>query len=289
MAVPSSVRTRPRLPKERAGELVSEGPDGLGERTGDPRRVRAVRHHGRAARAHPMVLQDHRLRPAAPGRRQPADRLAPPRRHVAAELDRTVGGGRGDVHDCGNRRRDLGLHDPARHVVGGDLLRVLARAPRGPAAGRVGRNLGAGRSARRTSPYVLREYGTGAIMAVPAHDERDFEFARANDLPIRVVIQPPDRPPVDPHDLTEAIPHEGVMVNSGPFDGEASPASIAKVTEWLEREGLGKTAVNFRLRDWLISRQRYWGAPIPIVHCPSCGEAAVPDDQLPVLLPDDVG
>ena len=136
--------------------------------------------------------------------------------------------------------------------------------------------------------YVLMQYGTGAIMAVPAHDERDFAFARAHAVAIRVVIQPPDRPPVDPDDLTEALSHEGVMVNSASFDGARSPASIAKVTEWLEREGLGKAAVHFRLRDWLISRQRYWGAPIPIVHCPEHGEVAVPDEQLPVLLPDDV-
>ena len=88
--------------------------------------------------------------------------------------------------------------------------------------------------------------------------------------------------------MTEAMPHEGVMVNSGPFDGEVSPAAIGKVVEWLETERRGRAAVNFRLRDWLISRQRYWGAPIPIVHCPEHGEVAVPDDQLPVLLPDDV-
>ncbi|MEX0985331.1 MAG: leucine--tRNA ligase [Actinomycetota bacterium] len=138
------------------------------------------------------------------------------------------------------------------------------------------------------APYVLTGYGTGAIMAVPAHDQRDFEFARAHDLPVCVVIQPEDAIEVDPEAMTEAMAHEGVMVNSGPFDGEPSPASIAKVTAWLEAEGRGKAAVNFRLRDWLISRQRYWGAPIPIVHCPACGEVAVPDDQLPVLLPEDV-
>ncbi|MDP9184425.1 MAG: leucine--tRNA ligase, partial [Actinomycetota bacterium] len=138
------------------------------------------------------------------------------------------------------------------------------------------------------APYVLMGYGTGAIMAVPAHDQRDFEFARAHDLPIRVVIQPADQPPVDPDDMTEAMPHDGAMVNSGPFDGDVSPASIAKVIEWLEAEGRGRAAVHFRLRDWLISRQRYWGAPIPIVHCPDHGEVAVPDDQLPVLLPEDV-
>ncbi|HSL12594.1 MAG TPA: leucine--tRNA ligase [Actinomycetota bacterium] len=136
------------------------------------------------------------------------------------------------------------------------------------------------------APYVLMEYGTGAIMAVPAHDQRDFEFAREHGLPVRVVIEPPTGP-VDPDAMTEALPHDGVMVNSGPFDGEPSPTSIAKVTAWLEAEGRGRAAVNFRLRDWLLSRQRYWGAPIPIVHCPRCGEVAVPDDQLPVELPKD--
>jgi leucyl-tRNA synthetase len=138
------------------------------------------------------------------------------------------------------------------------------------------------------APYVLMGYGTGAIRAVPAHAERDFGFARAHDLPVRVVIQPADAPPIDPDGMSEAMPGEGVMVNSGPFDGEPSPASIAKVTAWLDAEGRGRSAVHFRLRDWLISRQRYWGAPIPIVHCPEHGEVAVPDDQLPVLLPEDV-
>jgi leucyl-tRNA synthetase len=137
------------------------------------------------------------------------------------------------------------------------------------------------------APYVLMEYGTGAIMAVPAHDQRDFEFARAHDLPIRVVIQPEEKTR-DDTSMTEAFDHDGVMVNSGPFDGERSPESIAKVAAWLESEGRGRPTVTFRLRDWLISRQRYWGAPIPIVHCERCGEVAVPDDQLPVLLPEEV-
>jgi leucyl-tRNA synthetase len=137
------------------------------------------------------------------------------------------------------------------------------------------------------APYVLMEYGTGAVMGVPAHDQRDFEFARAHDLPIRVVVQP-EGEQRDPDAMTQAYDHDGVMVNSGPFDGVRSPESIERVTAWLEEQGKGRPAVTYRLRDWLISRQRYWGAPIPIVHCPEHGEVAVPDDQLPVLLPDDV-
>jgi leucyl-tRNA synthetase len=136
------------------------------------------------------------------------------------------------------------------------------------------------------APYVLMEYGTGAVMGVPAHDQRDFEFARAHGLPIRVVVQPQDEIR-DVGAMTEAYDHEGVMVNSGPFDGVRSPESISRVTEWLEREGKGERAVTYRLRDWLISRQRYWGAPIPIVHCREHGEVAVPDEQLPVELPVD--
>ncbi len=137
------------------------------------------------------------------------------------------------------------------------------------------------------APYVLMEYGTGALMGVPGHDQRDFEFARAHRLEIRVVIEPPGEE-LSAENMTGAYPHEGVMVRSGPFDGTPSPESIEKVIEWLEREGKGRRATSYRLRDWLISRQRYWGAPIPIVHCPSCGEVPVPDEDLPVLLPDDV-
>ncbi|MEX1046952.1 MAG: leucine--tRNA ligase [Actinomycetota bacterium] len=137
------------------------------------------------------------------------------------------------------------------------------------------------------APYVLMEYGTGAVMAVPAHDQRDFEFARENGLPVRVVIKPPEGP-TEGDQLTEAWTGEGVMVNSGPLDGRPSPASIDEVTAWLEEKGLGKRAVSYRLRDWLISRQRYWGAPIPMIRCPEHGEVAVPEDELPVLLPDDV-
>jgi len=128
-------------------------------------------------------------------------------------------------------------------------------------------------------------YGTGAIMAVPAHDERDFAFARKYDLPIPVVIAPPDW---DGKPFDEAYTGDGRMVNSGPFDGTPVPAEMDRVIRWLETNGTGKGAITYRLRDWLISRQRYWGAPIPIVYCPQHGQVPVPDDQLPVLLPEDV-
>ncbi|HET7090168.1 MAG TPA: leucine--tRNA ligase, partial [Anaerolineae bacterium] len=132
--------------------------------------------------------------------------------------------------------------------------------------------------------YVLMSYGTGAIMAVPAHDQRDFEFARKYGLPIRVVIQPPDRR-LDPDTLSEAWPHEGVMVDSGPLDGTPADQSVQKTIEWLEAKGIGHRAVRYRLRDWLISRQRYWGPPIPMIYCEKDGWQPVPDDQLPVQLP----
>jgi leucyl-tRNA synthetase len=133
--------------------------------------------------------------------------------------------------------------------------------------------------------YVLMTYGTGAIMAVPAHDERDFTFAKKYDLPIPVVIAPPDW---DGGALETAYTGSGHMVNSGPFDGTPVPEEIGQVTRWLEEQRIGKAAVTYRLRDWLISRQRYWGAPIPITYCQEHGQVPVPEDQLPVLLPDDV-
>jgi leucyl-tRNA synthetase len=136
--------------------------------------------------------------------------------------------------------------------------------------------------------YVMMSYGSGAIMAVPAHDERDFEFARKFGLEIIEVILVPGRDVNDP--MTEATTSktEGVMINSDFFNGTPVAEGITKVTAWLEEEGIGKAAVNYRLRDWLISRQRYWGAPIPVVYCPEHGAVPVPEDQLPVLLPDDV-
>ncbi|CAN5759497.1 leucine--tRNA ligase [soil metagenome] len=132
--------------------------------------------------------------------------------------------------------------------------------------------------------YVLMGYGTGAIMAVPAHDERDFAFARAFDLPIRVVIRPEDEK-LDHSIMTEAYTGNGVMANSGQFDGLRVPEGVSQVIAWLRTEGRGEPEVTFRVRDWLISRQRYWGTPIPIVYCDTCGIVPVPDSDLPVVLP----
>jgi leucyl-tRNA synthetase len=130
--------------------------------------------------------------------------------------------------------------------------------------------------------YVLADYGHGAIMAVPAHDQRDLDFARRFGLPVRVVVDTGDE---DPAATGVATTGDGVMVNSGPLDGLDKENAIARITEILAERGLGRATVNYRLRDWLISRQRYWGTPIPIIHCPTCGEVPVPDDQLPVTLP----
>ncbi len=132
--------------------------------------------------------------------------------------------------------------------------------------------------------YVLAEYGTGAIMAVPAHDQRDLDFARKFGLPVVVVIETGQD---DPNSSGVATAGDGRYVNSGVLDGiDGKAAGVARITEQLEADGRGKATVTFRLRDWLLSRQRFWGCPIPIIHCPSCGDVAVPDDQLPVTLPD---
>lgn len=136
--------------------------------------------------------------------------------------------------------------------------------------------------------YVLMGYGAGAIMGVPAHDQRDFEFARKFNIPIREVIRSEEEEASDPATWAEAKEALGSMVNSGPFNGTPSDQAIQKVTQYLEEQGHGKFTISYRLRDWLISRQRYWGAPIPIVYCPQDGMVAVPEDQLPVWLPENV-
>jgi leucyl-tRNA synthetase len=157
--------------------------------------------------------------------------------------------------------------------------------------------------------FVLTEYGTGAIMSVPAHDQRDFEFAKKYDLPIKVVIVPESKkheavPPTHPSPsggegkgggrtlnsdfMTEAYEDEGILVNSGQFNGLRSDIAIQQIIEFMEEKGLGKAVVNFKLRDWGISRQRYWGTPIPVVYCDKCGVVPVPENDLPVILPEDV-
>jgi len=157
--------------------------------------------------------------------------------------------------------------------------------------------------------YVLTEYGTGAIMAVPAHDQRDFLFAKEHELPIRVVIQPPASPHSSPslpsplssppeggegrvrgrgEGWTEAYEGDGIQVNSAQFDGLPNSESKKRITAWMEEKGMAKRTVQWRLRDWLISRQRYWGTPIPVIYCAGCGVVPVPEKDLPVLLPEKV-
>ena len=135
--------------------------------------------------------------------------------------------------------------------------------------------------------FVLMEYGTGAVMAVPAHDQRDFEFARKYGLPVRVVIQPQGKR-IKAEEMAEAFVEDGVMVSSGPFTGLRSSEGREKLAAYLEEKGWGKKDIRYRLRDWGISRQRYWGAPIPILYCDSCGALPVPEAELPVVLPKDV-
>ena len=135
--------------------------------------------------------------------------------------------------------------------------------------------------------YVLAEYGTGAIMAVPAHDERDFRFAKKYGLPIKVVIQP-DNEKLDPYTMEKAYEGMGKLVNSDIFNGMGNEEAIINIIEFIEQKGFGRRKVNYKIRDWLISRQRYWGAPIPIVYCKNCGVVPVPENELPVILPTEV-
>lgn len=134
--------------------------------------------------------------------------------------------------------------------------------------------------------FVLMQYGSGAVMAVPAHDQRDWEFAQKYKLPIKIVIQPLDP---DTHDFSKsAYTDVGVLVHSEQFNGLSSDDAISQISQYIQEKDLGKITVNYRLRDWGVSRQRYWGAPIPMIHCEQCGIVAVPEDQLPVILPESV-
>ncbi|MBW1935820.1 MAG: leucine--tRNA ligase [Deltaproteobacteria bacterium] len=135
--------------------------------------------------------------------------------------------------------------------------------------------------------FVLFDYGTGAVMGVPTHDQRDFEFAKKYELPLRVVIKPPDRDLTE-ETMEEAYVEEGILVNSGPFNGMRNVDALESIADYLESKGMGYRTVNYRLRDWNISRQRYWGAPIPVIYCDRCGTVPVPEKDLPVVLPLDL-
>jgi len=135
--------------------------------------------------------------------------------------------------------------------------------------------------------YALMEYGTGAVMAVPTHDQRDFEFAKKHNLPLKVVITPKDKL-LKEDEMNEAYVDEGILVNSDQFDGLENKKAIEKISNFIEKNKWGKRTVNYKIRDWLISRQRYWGTPIPIIYCEKCGIVSVPEKDLPVLLPKDV-
>ena len=136
--------------------------------------------------------------------------------------------------------------------------------------------------------YILTDYGTGAIMGVPAHDQRDFDFARKYNIPVITVVRPADGPAPDGDTMPASVEADGIACNSGEFDGLPTSEAIQKIGSWFEERKIGKKEVQFRLRDWLISRQRYWGTPIPVVYCDCCGIVPVPEDQLPVALPLDI-
>lgn len=136
--------------------------------------------------------------------------------------------------------------------------------------------------------FVVMSYGTGIVMAVPAHDQRDFEFAERYDIPVKVVIEPESGEKLDPATMKMAYVDDGIMTESGPFSGCHNRRAMNDIISYLDEKGYGSKQVTYRLRDWLLSRQRYWGAPIPVVYCPTCGEVPVPEEELPVILPSDV-
>ncbi len=183
-----------------------------------------------------------------------------------------------------------------------EFIACCNRAPTSEAALETGEKLGFATGIEAMNPlahgqrlpvyvanFVLMDYGTGAVFGCPAHDQRDLDFARKYGLPVRPVVAPPGVAAASVVIGDEAYMDDGVLINSGALDGMDVAAAKAHVIDLLEAEGRGRRAVNYRLRDWLISRQRYWGCPIPIIHCPQCGAVPVPDADLPVTLPEDVG
>ena len=194
---------------------------------------------------------------------------------------------------CWRRARATPRRSPGSSIASG-ANRASSGKPREATrkAWRRARSRSIRRRARRfpiwLANFVLPEYGTGAIMGVPAHDQRDFEFARQYGLPIRPVYRTAEEE-IDPAAMTGALLHDGYLYRSGSWDGTPNgPQAVRVAIQWLEQKGVGKGKVGYRLRDWLISRQRYWGTPIPAIHCPTCGVVPVPDADLPVLLPEDV-
>lgn len=182
------------------------------------------------------------------------------------------------------------MHDFCRKVINADkMLRSSADAVKeGVFSGRYCINPYNGEKVQIwITNYVLMDYGTGAVMAVPAHDQRDFDFAKKYNIPIKIVIQKPDKSLVL-EKMQEAYTEPGIMVNSAKFDGMDSESAKAAITTWAKENGWGEQTFTYRLRDWGISRQRYWGNPIPVIHCPKCGVVLVPDEDLPVRLPDNV-
>jgi leucyl-tRNA synthetase len=181
-----------------------------------------------------------------------------------SDVERVSGFGDDDARGSGRAKRGIRLNFDVVNPVTDELMPAYA------------------------ADYVLMDYGTGAIMAVPAHDQRDLDFARQEGLPVRVVIEPSDGTQLDQDTMTDAYVGDGTTVNSAEYDGLDWRETKQRITADLDAQGVAKATINYRLRDWLVSRQRSWGAPIPVVHCPSCGEVPVPVDQLPVRLPDDL-